>query len=102
MSFDTRDCRRFGIDAQSAVWSCRRFTRRPRTIIEALSSGRPVIVRSVGCRDAIQDGSEGLVVPRGDSTKLAEAITDLANDPVRMRAMGRARKTALERYGEAA
>jgi glycosyltransferase involved in cell wall biosynthesis len=77
---------------------------RPRTIIEALSSGRPVIVSdAVGCRDAIQDGSEGLVVPRGDSTKLAEAITDLADDPVRMRTMGRrARMTAVERYGEAA
>ena len=38
---------------------------------------------------------------RGDDMKLAEAITDLADDPVRMRTMGTsARRTATERYGE--
>ena len=76
---------------------------RPRTVIEALSSGRPVIVSdAVGCRDAIQDGHEGIVVPRGDHLKLAKAIEELADSRETMEKMARcARDTALTRYAEA-
>ena len=75
---------------------------RPRTVIESLSSGRPVIVSdAVGCRDAIQNGKEGIIVPKGDPLSLAQAIMDLADDPGRMEAMGKnARMTAVERYDE--
>jgi glycosyltransferase involved in cell wall biosynthesis len=38
----------------------------------------------------VEDGVTGLVVPRGDSTALAQAIGSLLADPQRRRAMGQA------------
>ena len=43
-----------------------------------------------GLPEVVEDGVTGLVVPRGDSAALAQAIGSLLDDPERRRAMGQA------------
>ena len=53
----------------------------PRAVLEAAASARPLIVTDVpGCRHFVRDGMEGLVVPPGDATALADALALLARD----------------------
>lgn len=48
----------------------------------AYSHGRPVVTTAVGdLAEAVDDGETGLVVPPGDTSALAEAITRLLLDP---------------------
>ena len=52
-----------------------------------------------GLPEVVEDGVTGLVVPRGDSTALAQAIGSLLADPERRRAMGQAgRERALRLF----
>ncbi|MGC0328415.1 glycosyltransferase involved in cell wall biosynthesis [Streptomyces sp. SAI-170] len=49
--------------------------------LEAMASGRPVVVAaSGGLVETVVDGSNGLIVPRGDSAALARAALDLLTD----------------------
>lgn len=53
----------------------------PRTILEALAVGRPVITTDrAGCRDAVFDGENGLLVQARDADALADAMLRLAGD----------------------
>ena len=72
----------------------------PRSIMEAMAAGRAVITTdNPGCREAVADGVNGLVVPPRDVGALAEAMGALASDPDRAAAMGRrGRQLAEERY----
>ena len=52
----------------------------PRTILEAMSCGRPVITTDwVGCREAIADGVNGFLVPIKDSKALSEKMSVLCD-----------------------
>ena len=47
----------------------------PRTLLEALSMGRPIITTdNVGCKETINDGKNGFLIPIKDSKKLAEKM----------------------------
>lgn len=72
----------------------------PRTILEALASGRPVVTTTMpGCRDAVIDGWNGLLVPPRDSEALATALRRLIEDPGLVEQMGaRARDAAVQTY----
>jgi glycosyltransferase involved in cell wall biosynthesis len=72
----------------------------PRTILEAMASARAVITTDLpGCRDAVRDGVNGLLVPPQDANALAEAMRRLANDPTTSAAMGtRGRVIAEQEY----
>jgi glycosyltransferase involved in cell wall biosynthesis len=72
----------------------------PRALLEAASSGRPLIVTDVaGCRHFVRHGIEGFVVPPGDSGALADALAELARDPgLRARLGAAARQRVLEGY----
>lgn len=60
----------------------------PRTILEALACGRPVITTDwTGCREAIEDGVNGLLVPIKDSKALAAKMNVLC-DRAKAQAMG--------------
>ena len=49
-------------------------------IIEYLASGLPVVTTDVGgCREIIEDGVNGYIVPPSDFKSMAERIIDLAN-----------------------
>jgi glycosyltransferase involved in cell wall biosynthesis len=66
-----------------------RFEGLPVALMEALALGLPVVATAVGgVPEAIDQGVEGLLVPPGRPDRLAEAITELATDPVRRKEMG--------------
>lgn len=63
----------------------------PRTVLEAMASGRPVVTTDVpGCRQSIVEGESGLLVPPRDSGALASAMARLAQDSELRQAMGEA------------
>ncbi|MCD6326649.1 glycosyltransferase family 4 protein [bacterium] len=72
-------------------------------IKEAMAMERPVVATRIGgASEILDDGTDGLVVPPGDSEALAEALSHLLNDPELRQAMGAAaRKKVVERYTEA-
>jgi glycosyltransferase involved in cell wall biosynthesis len=60
-------------------------------VMEAMRAAVPVVVTDgVGNRDAIVDGRSGLVVPRDDPDRLAQAILRLLSSPDLRRRVGRA------------
>ncbi|MDY6989594.1 MAG: glycosyltransferase family 4 protein [Thermodesulfobacteriota bacterium] len=69
-------------------------------VIEAMSCGLPVVsTRSGGITELVEDGKTGLLVERGDSQMLADAIMRLLRDDPLRELMGKAgRKRVLERF----
>jgi lipopolysaccharide/colanic/teichoic acid biosynthesis glycosyltransferase/glycosyltransferase involved in cell wall biosynthesis len=76
----------------------------PRTIIEAMASGKPVIATNIrGCREEVVHGLTGLIVPVNNSQALAEAIIHVLSHPDLGRQMGAAgRLRANELFTERA
>lgn len=74
----------------------------PRSPMEASAMGIPCVVTDVrGCREAVQHGGNGLLVPLGDVRALADAIVSLLSKPEEARRMGEVgRQIALERFDE--
>lgn len=72
----------------------------PRSALEALSVGRPVILTDApGCRDVVTDGVNGLMVPVRDSRALADAMERLICNPGLRETMGKnSRAIAVEKY----
>ena len=67
----------------------------PRTLLEAAATGLPLIGTDMpGVREAIDDGVNGTLIPARDSTALARAIEELADDPAKSKRYGNA---SLER-----
>lgn len=70
----------------------------PKVLIEAAACGRAVVTTDVpGCRDAIEPGKTGLMVPVRDALALADAIQSLIDNPERRRQMGVAGRELAER-----
>ena len=62
----------------------------PKVVLEAMAMGRPVITTdTIGCREAVRDGDNGLLIPPRDPAALAAAITQLLADPLARKRMGR-------------
>src|SRR5262249_55156858 len=58
-------------------------------LTEAFAAGTPVIASDIaGYRDVVRDGVDGVLVPRGDATALAETLRDMWLDPARRATMG--------------
>ncbi len=74
----------------------------PRSAMEAAASGLPVVATDIrGCRDVVDDGSNGYLVPVTDSQAISSAITKLGSDPDLRKRMGeRGRERALEHFDE--
>lgn len=73
----------------------------PRTLIEALSKGLPVITTDfTGCRETVVPGKNGLLVRPGSVEDLVSAIRTMIRLPISERVqMGQAsRKLALEKF----
>jgi glycosyltransferase involved in cell wall biosynthesis len=61
----------------------------PRILIEAAASGRPIVCfDSVGCREVVRHGQNGLLVSLGDCEALVDAIVRLIQDAPLRAAMG--------------
>ncbi len=68
-------------------------------LTEGFAAGTPVVASDIpGYRDVVRDGVDGLLVPRGDATALAETLRDLALQPERTAALGAAASGSAERY----
>jgi glycosyltransferase involved in cell wall biosynthesis len=74
----------------------------PRSAMEAAAMGLPVVATDIrGCRQVVDHGSNGLLLPVRDPLRLAGAIGELADDPARRAAMGRAaRQKALTDFDD--
>jgi glycosyltransferase involved in cell wall biosynthesis len=72
----------------------------PRTVLEAMSMGRPVITTDApGCRETVTDGDNGFLVPVKDSSALAHAMERFILAPELMPLMGaRGREIACLKY----
>ena len=67
----------------------------PRALLEAASMGRPLLATDVvGCRDAVEDGLNGLLVPVRDPKGLADKMAQMA-------ALGHPRLQSMGRHGRA-
>jgi glycosyltransferase involved in cell wall biosynthesis len=70
----------------------------PKVLLEAAAVGRAVVTTNVpGCRDAIESGVTGLLVPVRDALSLAQAIQQLLLNPEKRTAMGLAGRQLAER-----
>ncbi len=72
----------------------------PRTVLEAMSMGRPVITTDApGCRETVRDGENGFLVPVADADSLRVAMLRFIDHPHLIDTMGRrSRAIAEERY----
>jgi glycosyltransferase involved in cell wall biosynthesis len=72
----------------------------PRSLVEAAACGRPVVATDrPGCREIVQHGDTGLLVPVQDSTALADALRSLISDPQLRLDMGRrGRQLVVEKF----
>lgn len=70
--------------------------------MEASAMGIPSVMTDIrGCREVVEDGRNGLLVPLGNVQRLAEAILALLDAPIRREQMGReGREIALQRFDE--
>lgn len=63
----------------------------PRSAIEAAAMGLPIVATNIrGCRQVVNDGINGLLVPLCDIEQLEKALMKLIDNPELRRKMGRA------------
>lgn len=71
----------------------------PRSILEAMRAGLPVITTNIaGCAESVIHGQTGFVTPRRNPEKMADAITQLLQNPKQRITMGRQGRIQYERY----
>jgi glycosyltransferase involved in cell wall biosynthesis len=72
----------------------------PRSVLEAMSSGRAIVTTDApGCRETVIDGANGYLVKPRDSVDLAKAMGRLADSSELRERMGRtSRELAVQKY----
>ena len=69
----------------------------PRTNLEALAVARPIVTTDwVGCRETVEDGVNGFLVPPRDVRALADRMERYLRDPALVAAHGRAGRALAE------
>jgi glycosyltransferase involved in cell wall biosynthesis len=69
----------------------------PKSLLEALAAGLPIVATDVpGCREAVTDGVNGLLVPPRDASALAGALWTLIEDAELRRTFGAAGRKRAE------
>lgn len=70
----------------------------PKSLIEACAVGRPIVTTDVpGCRECVEEGVNGYLVPVKTSKELAEAIARLVDSPEDRRTFGIASRSMAEK-----
>lgn len=74
----------------------------PRSLIEAAGKGKPIITTDTpGCREVVEEGLNGFLVPPKDPKALASAMCEFVRDPSLVHKMGiESRKIAVEIFDE--
>jgi glycosyltransferase involved in cell wall biosynthesis len=74
----------------------------PKSLLEAAACGKPIITTDVpGCREVVDQGENGLLVPERDGAALAKAIKTLADYPdLRIRMGKLSRRKAEKEFDE--
>ncbi|MGH9293856.1 MAG: GNAT family N-acetyltransferase [Acidimicrobiales bacterium] len=74
----------------------------PRSAMEAAAMGLPVVATDIrGCRQVVEDGRTGILVPPRDAARLAAAVGRLARSPAERETMGSAgREKALLEFDQ--
>jgi len=69
----------------------------PNAILEAMTSGLPVVAaRFAGADEVINDGKTGFLTPLDDDQALVTGLLDLLNDPARRTATGQAAQDSMQ------
>jgi len=73
----------------------------PKALIEAAAAGRPIVTTDVpGCRDVVEQGVSGIIVPVRSASSLADAIEELLASPELRKTYGLAgRRKAEAEFG---
>ena len=70
----------------------------PKALIEACAVGRPIVTTDVpGCRECVEEGVNGYMVPLKSTKELAEAIAKLVDEPETRERFGMASRQKAER-----
>jgi glycosyltransferase involved in cell wall biosynthesis len=70
----------------------------PKSLIDASAVGRPIVTtNSIGCKDVVDDGVNGFLIPIKDSEALAEKLRILIEDKALRFRMGKAAREKAER-----
>jgi glycosyltransferase involved in cell wall biosynthesis len=68
----------------------------PKSLIEAMAMSCAIITTDApGCRECVDEGVNGFLVPVGDSVLLAKRILELVNNLEMLEAMGRASRAKM-------
>jgi glycosyltransferase involved in cell wall biosynthesis len=69
----------------------------PKSLLESMAAGLPCVTTDVpGCREAVRDGDNGLLVPAKNPSALADALELLIKNPEMARKMGERGRERLE------
>ena len=69
----------------------------PKILIEAASCGRPIVTTdSPGCREIVQNGVNGILVPVRDPVAVADALARLIDSPEMRHGFGRKGRSLVE------
>lgn len=74
----------------------------PRTLLEGLSMGKPIITTDhPGCREVVDAGVNGFLIPIRDTTSLADRLAEIMSEPEKRMEFGRrSRAKAKEEFDE--
>ena len=71
----------------------------PIKVFEALAAGRPLVCSDVpASREILRDGENALLVPPGDATRLARAISRVVENPLLARRLAQSAFEEAPRY----
>ncbi len=71
----------------------------PKSLIEATAIGRPIITTdSIGCRETVENGINGFLIPIKDSRTLADKLKLLLDDKELRQQMGQNSRKLAEKY----
>lgn len=70
----------------------------PKSLIDVCAVGRPIVTtNSIGCKDVVDDGVNGFLIPVKDSEALAQKLRILIEDKALRVSMGKAAREKAER-----
>lgn len=69
----------------------------PKSLLEAAACGRAIVTTDTpGCREMVENGKNGFIVPPRDAKALSESIATIADDPLICRLMGEYSRKIVE------